>query len=69
MFILFGLNIFNSDRAMVLQDVVVSSVTILFSFSIIIPVVFRYRYRVVRIVSPFITIFIGNQHEMVTGPF
>lgn len=59
MFILFRLNIFNSDRAMVLQDVVVSSVTILFSFSIIIPVVFRYRYRVVRIVSPFITIFIG----------
>ncbi|MDU5107121.1 ABC-2 transporter permease [Clostridium sp.] len=56
MFILFGLNIFNSTRMMVLQDVVVSSVTILFSFSIIIPVVFRYRYRVGRIVAPLITI-------------
>ena len=59
MFILFGLNIFNSEREMVLQDVVVSSVTILCSLSIIIPIVFRYRYRVGRIVAPFITILIG----------
>ncbi|MDY2631374.1 ABC-2 transporter permease [Clostridium sp.] len=59
MYILFGLNIFNSTRVMVLQDVVVSSITILVGFSIIIPVVFRYRYRLARIISPFITIIIG----------
>lgn len=59
MYILFGINIFNSVRVMVLQDIVVNWLTILISFSIIIPLIFKYKYRVGRIVAPFITIFIG----------
>ena len=59
MYILFGINILNSTRVMVLQDVIISSTTILFSFSIILPIIFRYRYKVGRIIAPFITIFIG----------
>ena len=59
MFVLFGINILNSVRVMVLQDVVISSVTILLSFSIIIPIIFRYKYRIIRILAPFITIIIG----------
>ena len=59
MYILFGINILNSVRVMVLQDVVVSSLTILLSFSIIFPLIFKYKYRVCRIVAPFITILIG----------
>lgn len=59
MYILFGINILNSVRVMVLQDIVVSWLTILVSFSIILPLIFKYKYRVVRIVAPFITIFIG----------
>lgn len=59
MFILFGLNIMNSIRVMVLQDVTVSSATILFSFSIIIPIIFKYGYKVGRIVAPIITIIVG----------
>ncbi len=58
-FILFGLNIMNSIRVMVLQDVTVSSATILFSFSIIIPIIFKYGYKVGRIVAPIITIIVG----------
>lgn len=59
MYILFGINILNSVRVMVLQDVVVSYLTILLSFSIIFPLIFKYKYRVCRIVAPFITILIG----------
>lgn len=59
MYILFGINIINSTRVMVLQDVIVSSTTIVFSFSIILPIIFRYRYKVGRIIAPLITIFIG----------
>lgn len=59
MYILFGINILNSVRVMVLQDIVVSWLTILVSFSIILPLIFKYKYRVGRIVAPFITIFIG----------
>ncbi|MBE6054672.1 MAG: ABC-2 transporter permease [Clostridium sartagoforme] len=59
MFILFGFNILNLTRTMVLQDVVISSITILFSFSIIIPIILKYRYRLARIVAPIITIAIG----------
>lgn len=59
MYILFGINIINSTRGMVLQDVIVSSTTIVFSFSIILPIIFRYRYKVGRIIAPLITIFIG----------
>lgn len=59
MYILFGINILNSVRGMVLQDIIVSSLTILFSFSIILPITFKYRYRVGRITSSFIAIFIG----------
>lgn len=59
MYILFGINILNSVRVMVLQDIVASWLTILVSFSIIIPLIFKYKYRVGRIVAPFITIFIG----------
>ena len=59
MFILFGFNVLNLTRTMVLQDVVVSSLTILYSFSIIIPVIFKYGYRMGRIVSPIITIIVG----------
>ena len=59
MYILFGINILNSTRVMVLQDVIISSTTILFSFSIILPIIFRYRYKVGRIIAPLITIFIG----------
>ena len=59
MYILFGINILNSVRVMVLQDIVVSWLTILISFSIILPLIFKYKYRVGRIIAPFITIFIG----------
>lgn len=59
MYILFGVNILNSERAMVFQDVVVSSATILISFSIIIPIIFKYGYKVGRMIAPFITMFIG----------
>ena len=59
MYILFGINILNSTRVMVLQDVIISGTTILFSFSIILPIIFRYRYKVGRIIAPLITIFIG----------
>lgn len=59
MYILFGLNILNSTRVMVLYDVIISSRIILFSFSIILPIIFRYKYKVGRIIAPFITIFIG----------
>lgn len=59
MYILFGINILNSARVMVLQDVVVSSVTVLFSFGIIIPFIFKYGYRVGRSIGPIITIIIG----------
>jgi ABC-2 type transport system permease protein len=59
MYILFGINILNSTRVIVLYDVIVSSTTILFSFSIILPIIFKYRYKVGRVVAPFITIFIG----------
>ncbi|MBD7916277.1 ABC-2 transporter permease [Clostridium sp. Sa3CUN1] len=59
MYIFFGINILNSVRVMVLQDVVVSYLTILLSFSITLPLIFKYKYRVSRIVAPFITIFIG----------
>lgn len=59
MYILFGINILNSTRVMVLHDVIISSLTILFSFSIILPIIFKYRYRVGRIIAPFIVIFTG----------
>lgn len=59
MYILFGINILKSPRVMVLQDVFVSSVTILFSFGIIIPIIFKYGYKIGRIIAPIITIFIG----------
>ncbi len=59
MYLLFGLNILNSVRVMVLQDVIISSLTILLSFSITLPIIFKYRYRVGRLIAPFITIFIG----------
>ena len=59
MFILFGLNIMNSIRVMALQDVTVSSATILFSFSIIIPIIFKYGYKGGRIAAPIITIIVG----------
>lgn len=59
MYILFGINILNSVRIMVLQDVIISSLTILFSFSIILPITFKYRYKASRIIAPFITIAIG----------
>lgn len=59
MYILFGINILKSPRVMVLQDVFVSSVTILFSFGIIIPIIFKHGYKFGRIIAPIITIFIG----------
>lgn len=59
MFILFGINILSSIRVMVLQDVVITSLTTLFSFSIIIPIIFKYGYKVGRIVAPITTIIIG----------
>lgn len=59
MYILFGINILNSTRVMVLHDVIISSLTVLFSFSIILPIIFRYSYKVGRIIAPLITIFIG----------
>lgn len=58
-FILFGINILSSIRVMVLQDVVITSLTILFSFSIIIPIIFKYGYKVGRIAAPIITIIVG----------
>ena len=67
MYILFGINIINSTRGMVLQDVIVSSTTIVFSFSIILPIIFRYRYKVGRIIAPLITIFIGYLNLIGSG--
>ena len=54
MYLFYGINILNSVRSMVLQDMIVSSLTILFSFSIILPITFKYRYKVSRIIAPFI---------------
>ncbi|MDU3350973.1 MAG: ABC-2 transporter permease, partial [Clostridium sp.] len=59
MYVLYGINILNSARVMVLQDIVVSIVTILLSFGIIIPIIYKYGYRIGRIIAPIITIFIG----------
>ena len=59
MYLLYGINILNSVRTMVLQDVIVSSLTIIFSFSIILPITLKYRYKTSRIIAPFITIAIG----------
>lgn len=59
MYLFYGINILNSVRTMVLQDVIVSSLTILLSFSIILPITFKYRYKASRIIAPFITIAIG----------
>lgn len=59
MYILYGINILNSARVMVFQDIVVSSATILVSFSIIIPIIFKYGYKLGRLIAPFITMFIG----------
>ena len=59
MYLFYGINILNSVRTIVLQDMIVSSLTILFSFSIILPITFKYRYKVSRIIAPFITIVIG----------
>ncbi|MCF0148581.1 MAG: ABC-2 transporter permease [Clostridium sp.] len=59
MFILFGTNMLKPSRVMVLQDVVVSSLIILYSFSIIIPMIFNYRYKGLRMLFPFITILCG----------
>lgn len=59
MYVLYGINILNSTRVMVFQDVVVSIVTILVSFGIIIPIIFKYGYRIGRIIAPIIIIFTG----------
>lgn len=59
MYLFYGINILNSTRVMVLHDVIVSSITVLFSFSIILPIIFKFKYKVGRIAAPFITIFIG----------
>lgn len=59
MYLFYVINMLNSVRTIVLQDVIVSSLTILFSFSIILPITFKYRYKVSRIIAPFITIVIG----------
>ncbi|GAA0083926.1 ABC-2 transporter permease [Clostridium sp. MB05] len=59
MYILFGINILNSARVMVFQDIFVGMITILFSFAIIIPIIFKYGYKIGRIISSFIIIFIG----------
>ena len=59
MYVLYGINILNSARVMVLQDIVVSIVTILLSFGIIIPIIYKYGYIIGRIIAPIITIFIG----------
>lgn len=58
-YVLYGINILSSARVMVLQDVSVSMATILLSFSIIIPIILKYGYKIGRIVAPIITIFIG----------
>ncbi len=59
MYILFGINILNSVRITVFQDIFVGMITILLSFSIIIPVIFKYGYKVGRVISSFTIIFIG----------
>ena len=46
MYLLYGINILNSVRTIVLQDVIVSSLTILFSFSIILPITFKLSIKV-----------------------
>lgn len=60
MYILFGINILNSIRITVFQDIFVGMITILLSFSIIIPIIFKYGYKVGRVISSFIIIFIGS---------
>lgn len=68
MYILFGINILNSVRITVFQDIFVGMITILLSFSIIIPVIFKYGYKVGRVVSSSSIIFIGylfyNDHTI-----
>ncbi|EOR20059.1 ABC transporter multidrug-family permease, partial [Clostridium sartagoforme AAU1] len=48
-YVLYGINILSSARVMVLQDVSVSMATILLSFSIIIPIILKYGYKIGRI--------------------
>ncbi|WP_195262799.1 ABC-2 transporter permease [Clostridium sp. 1001275B_160808_H3] len=55
MYICFGTNnILISSRLMVLQDVVASFSSIMVSFSIIIPIIFKFGYKLARNIGPFL---------------
>ena len=58
-YLFFGINILITSRLMVLQDTIVSLYSIIISFIIIIPLVFKLGYKVVRIIGPIITIIIS----------
>lgn len=57
-YIIFGINFLALSRTMVLQDVVVSFYSIIFSFSIIIPLIFKFGYKVIRNIGPIIVFMI-----------
>ena len=58
-YLFFGINILITSRLMVLQDTIVSLYSIIISFIIIIPLVFKLGYKVVRVIGPIVTILIS----------